>query len=62
MEIGITLILPIYNVEKYIERCILSVMGQKGIDGIVECILVDDCTPDSSMQIAQQLIECFQET
>ncbi len=57
--LSISIIIPIYNVEKYIERCILSVMGQKGIDGIVECILVDDCTPDSSMQIAQQLIDNY---
>ncbi len=57
--LSISIIIPIYNVEKYIERCILSVMGQKGIDGFVECILVDDCTPDSSMLIAQQLIDNY---
>lgn len=58
--LSISIIIPIYNVEKYIERCILSVMGQKGIHGFIECILVDDCTPDGSMQIAQQLIGNYQ--
>ena len=46
---SISIIIPIYNVEKYIERCILSVMNQKDYDGELECILVDDCTPDRSM-------------
>ena len=46
--------------EKYIERCILSVMRQQDFDGDLECILVDDCTPDKSMQIAQSLIDGYQ--
>ena len=46
--------------EKYIERCILSVMRQQDFNGDLECILVDDCTPDKSMQIAQSLIDGYQ--
>ena len=57
--LSVSIIIPIYNVEKYIERCLLSVIGQRGIDGFVECILVDDCTPDGSMQIAQRLIDNY---
>ena len=56
---SISIIIPIYNVEKYIERCILSVMNQKDYDGELECILVDDCTPDKSMQLVQTLIESY---
>lgn len=56
---SISIIIPIYNVEKYIERCLLSVMNQEGNDGDVECILVDDCSPDRSIQIAQTLIEHY---
>ena len=56
---SISIIIPIYHVEKYIERCLLSVMNQEGYDGDIECILVDDCTPDKSMQIAQTLIERY---
>ena len=57
---SISIIIPVYNVEKYIERCLLSVIGQKGLDGFIECILVDDCTPDGSIQIAQKLIDNYQ--
>ena len=56
---SISIIIPIYNVEKYIERCLLSVMNQEGYDGDIECILVDDCTPDKSMKIAQTVIERY---
>lgn len=57
---SISIIIPIYNVEKYIERCLLSVMNQKGYDGELECILVDDCSPDDSMRVAQTLIDGYQ--
>ena len=56
---SISIIIPIYNVEKYIERCLLSVMNQEGFDGDIECILVDDCSLDRSIQIAQTLIEHY---
>ena len=50
--INISIIIPIYKVEAYIERCIKSVATQKGIGSAynLECILVDDCTPDKSME------------
>ena len=57
---SISIIIPIYNVEKYIERCLLSVINQENYDGELECILVDDCTPDKSVNIAQTLIERYQ--
>lgn len=48
----ISVILPIYNVEKYIEQCISSIINQTFRD--FELILVDDCTPDRSMEIAKE--------
>lgn len=52
---NISVIIPVYNVEKYIERCLRSIMNQTFTDG-VECILVNDCTPDDSIKIAKELI------
>ena len=51
----VSIIVPIYNVEKYIERCIRSLFEQT-MDQI-EYIFVDDCTPDQSMAILRQLME-----
>lgn len=50
----VSIIIPVYNVAKYIERCLLSVLNQTWQD--LEVILVDDCTPDNSMEIAEALV------
>lgn len=53
--IKISIIIPVYNVEQFVERCIRSVMHQTfTVD--VECIVVDDCTPDKSMKIVKQML------
>lgn len=50
----VSLIIPVYNVSDYIERCLLSVLKQTYAN--IECILVNDSTPDNSMEIAKKLI------
>lgn len=56
--VKVSIIIPVYKVEKYIERCLRSVMAQT-YDGPVECILVDDCTPDRSMEIAAKTLSAY---
>lgn len=48
----VSVIVPVYNVEKYIGRCIDSVQKQTLTDW--ELILVDDCSPDNSIEIIQE--------
>lgn len=50
----VSVIIPIYNVEKYIERCVRSLMEQTLND--IEYIFVNDCTPDRSIEILQRTI------
>ncbi len=45
----ISVIMPVYNVEKYIEKSIESVLAQTFTD--FELLLVDDCSPDKSGEI-----------
>ena len=52
---NITIIIPVYNVEPYISDCLHSVMRQT-YQGPLECILVDDCGTDKSIEVAEQLI------
>lgn len=54
--ISVSIIIPIYNVEPYIVDCIQSVMRQTH-QGPMECILVDDCGTDNSVEIAQKMME-----
>lgn len=48
----VSIIIPVYNVEPYIERCIQSVLSQTYTD--IECLLVDDCGTDNSMLLAEK--------
>ena len=51
----VSIIIPVYKVEQYIGRCVESVLNQTYRQ--LEVILVDDCSPDQSIQIAKDLIE-----
>lgn len=54
----VSIIIPVYNVQDYIIRCLDSVCNQTYQD--IECILVDDCGTDNSREIAQQYIDNYQ--
>lgn len=51
----VTVIIPVYNVENYIEQCLESVINQTLND--IEIICIDDCGSDNSMSIVQQYAE-----
>ena len=55
----VSIVIPIYNVAPYIEECIDSVMNQTW-KGNLECILVDDCGTDNSMQVAENKLHGYQ--
>jgi glycosyltransferase involved in cell wall biosynthesis len=55
MKSQISVIIPIYNVEKYIAECLDSIVGQTLRD--IEIVLVDDLGTDGSMKIAAQYAE-----
>lgn len=48
----ISVIVPVYNVEKYLDRCVKSITNQTYKS--LEIILVDDGSPDSSPQICDE--------
>ncbi len=53
--IKVSVIVPIYGVEKYIEKCARSIFEQTYAD--LEIIFVDDCTPDNSITILKQVLD-----
>ena len=48
----VSIIIPVYNVEKYLKRCLDSLKSQTLSD--IEIILVDDSSPDSSPAICDE--------
>ena len=53
-QFTITVGIPVYNVGKYIRKCILSVLNQT-FDGSLEIIVIDDQSPDNSIDIVKEL-------
>lgn len=47
----ISIIIPVYNSDKYLKRCINSILKQTFID--LEIILVDDGSTDNSLKICE---------
>jgi glycosyltransferase involved in cell wall biosynthesis len=52
-KFSVTVVIPVYNVEKYIERAIESVLIQPEVS---ELILVDDASTDSTIKICKEKI------
>lgn len=49
----ISVIVPLFKTEKYIEKCLRSIMSQTFTD--FEILCVDDCSPDGSVAIVERL-------
>lgn len=58
-NICISIIIPVYNVEQYIVECLESVAAQT-YQGDIECIIVDDCGNDKSIDIANKYINAYE--
>lgn len=52
MQNKVSVIIPVYNVEKYLERCLDSVCNQTLSD--IEIICINDCSKDNSLKILKE--------
>ena len=53
----VSICVPIYNVENYIERCAVSLLGQTY--GKIEFVFVNDCSPDKSVEVLSKVMEDY---
>jgi glycosyltransferase involved in cell wall biosynthesis len=57
MEIALSIIIPMYNAEKYIDRCLESIL-QQGLDpNTYEVLVMNDGSTDSSAELVQRYID-----
>lgn len=52
----LSIIVPVYNVEKYIRSCMESIFRQNMDENVFEVIIVNDGTEDRSMEVIQDII------
>ena len=50
----ISVIIPVYKVEQFIERCAISLFEQTLDD--IEYLFIDDCSPDNSVEIIKNVL------
>lgn len=55
----VSLVIPVYNVERYIEKCARSLFSQTYED--IEIVFVNDCTPDHSVEIIEKVLTEYPE-
>ena len=53
----VSILVPVYNVEKYFARCLETLFSQTYSD--IEYVFVNDCTPDKSMFVLQETLEKY---
>lgn len=57
MQKSVSIVIPVYNVEEQIERCLHSLFRQTY--PCIEYIFVDDCSPDKSTDIIKYVLEQY---
>ena len=58
MALIVSIIVPVYNVEKYIADCFQSIVNQT-YTGPIECLFIDDCGTDNSIRILEGMIDAY---
>ena len=58
MDKIVSFIIPSYNVEKYLDKCLTSFLNLEVLD-FIEVIVVDDGSKDQTAQIARNYIEQY---
>ena len=53
----VSILVPIYGVEKFIERCAVSLFEQTYQN--IEYIFVNDCTKDNSIKVLERVVNCY---
>jgi glycosyltransferase involved in cell wall biosynthesis len=53
----LSVVIPVFKAERFVERCVRSLFSQDFDD--VEFIIVDDCSPDRSIEVIKNTLEDF---
>ena len=57
MKYDVSIIIPFYNNEKYLDEAILSIINQKYDFSKIEVILINDCSTDNSLEVVSKYLK-----
>lgn len=57
MKIKVSVIVPVYNVEKFIDKCLNSLVNQTLKE--IEIIVVNDGSPDNSQKVIDEYVKKY---
>ena len=52
-EVLLSILIPVYNAEKFLRRCLDSIVGQSLFREDVEIVVINDGSKDNSLRIIQ---------
>lgn len=58
-KLKFSIIVPVFNVEQHLERCVFSLRNQRNMSGELEILLINDGSTDKSGILCDQLAERF---
>ena len=56
----LSIVIPVYNVEDFVEKCILSCIQQQVAPSLYEIIIINDGSVDGSVEIVSKLVNSYQ--
>lgn len=56
-----SVIVPVYNGERHIDKCITNLLAQKSLEYELEILIIDDCSVDSTSSIIAQYTNKYKE-
>ena len=59
LDMKISVIVPVYNVDKYVEKCLDSLVNQTFDPSYFQVILVNDCSTDKSLSIIKKYLSKY---
>ena len=60
-QIKLSIVVPCFNEEKTLERCLQNALGIQDKSLSLEVIVVDDCSTDNSFKIAEAISDRYAE-
>lgn len=58
-KIKLSIVIPAYNVSKYLEKCVMSCVESISHDGSIEILIINDGSTDNTLTIAEELREKY---